>query len=257
MPAIPEYEIYAMKYAERQADLSTFMLGVEPGRETITIDYFVWLLQGGSEPIVVDTGFTPQIAEARQRKYLASPADQLRKLGVDAADVKKVLISHLHWDHFGGFSFFPNATFYLQTKEYQYWTGPVMRFRAAQGLVEANDMAELVRLNMQGRVHFVDGVEEVAPGISLHYVGGHTAGIQVARVSTKKGQAVVASDASHLFRNVEENTPANLITNLPEMFSAFDAIRELSSGPHLWFPGHDPAVLQRFPTQSTDIAYLR
>ena len=46
MPAIPEYEIYAMKYAERQADLSTFMLGVEPGRETITIDYFVWLLQG-------------------------------------------------------------------------------------------------------------------------------------------------------------------------------------------------------------------
>ena len=33
MPAIPEYEIYAMKYAERQADLSTFMLGVEPGRE--------------------------------------------------------------------------------------------------------------------------------------------------------------------------------------------------------------------------------
>ena len=50
-------------------------------------------------------------------------------------------------------------------------------------------MAELVRLNMQGRVHFVDGIEEVTPGISLHYVGGHTAGIQVARVNTKKGQA--------------------------------------------------------------------
>jgi glyoxylase-like metal-dependent hydrolase (beta-lactamase superfamily II) len=82
------------------------MLGVEPGRETITIDYFVRLFQGGAEPIVVDTGFTPQIAEARKRKYLASPADQLRKLGVDPADVKTVLISHLHWDHFGGFGFF-------------------------------------------------------------------------------------------------------------------------------------------------------
>jgi glyoxylase-like metal-dependent hydrolase (beta-lactamase superfamily II) len=257
MPAIPEYEIYAMKYADRQADLSTFMLTAEPGRETITIDYFVWLLQGGPEPIVVDTGFTPQIARARKRNYLATPADQLRKLGVDPADVKKVLISHLHWDHFGGFGFFPNATFYLQTKEYQYWTGPVMRFRAAQGLVEADDMAELVRLNMQGRVRFVDGVEAVTPGISLHYVGGHTAGIQVARVNTQKGQAVVASDASHLFRNVEENTPANLITNLPEMFSAFDAIRELSSGPDLWLPGHDPAVLQRFPTHGTEIACLK
>ena len=64
MPTIPEYEIYAMKYAERQTDLSTFMLGVEPGRETITIDYFVWLLQGGAEPIVVDTGFTPRTVRA-------------------------------------------------------------------------------------------------------------------------------------------------------------------------------------------------
>jgi glyoxylase-like metal-dependent hydrolase (beta-lactamase superfamily II) len=118
-------------------------------------------------------------------------------------------------------------------------------------------MAELVRLNMQGRVRFVDGVEEVVPGITLHYVGGHTAGIQVAQVNTAQGKAVVASDASHLFRNVEENTPANLITNLPEMFSAFDAIRQLSSGPDLWLPGHDPAVLQRFPLHAADIAYLR
>lgn len=257
MPAIPEYEIYAMKYAERQADLSTFMMTADPGRETITIDYFVWLLQGGAEPIVVDTGFTPEIAEVRRRKYVASPAEQLRKLGVDATEVKKVLISHLHWDHFGGFSLFPNATFYLQLKEYQYWTGPIMRFRAAQGLVQADDMAELVRLNMQGRVHFVEGHEEVVPGVSLHYVGGHTAGIQVARVNTTKGKAVIASDASHLYRNVEENTPTSLITNLPEMFSAFDAIRGLSSGPDLWFPGHDPAVLQRFPIQQEGIAYLR
>jgi glyoxylase-like metal-dependent hydrolase (beta-lactamase superfamily II) len=253
---MPDYRIYALKYAERQADLSTFLMTAEPGQETITIDYFVWLLQGGEEPIVVDTGFTPEIAQARRRRYLASPAEQLRKLGVDAREVKKVLITHLHWDHFGGFSLFPNATFYLQTKEYQYWTGPVMRFPAAQHLVEANDMAELVRLNLQGRVRFVDGVAEVAPGISLHYVGGHTAGMQVVRVHTAKGYAVVASDASHLFRNLEQNTPTSLITHLPEMFSAFDAIRELSSGPELWLPGHDPAVLQRFPTQGADIAYL-
>ena len=257
MATIPEYQIYALKYAERQADLSTFMLTAEPGRETITIDYFVWLLQGGSEPIVVDTGFTPQMAEARKRKYHASPADQLRRLGVDAKAVKKVLITHLHWDHFGGFGYFPNATFYLQTKEYQYWTGPLLRFKAAQRSIEPQDMAELVRLNLQGRIRFVDGSEEVVPGISLHYVGGHTAGTQVVRVNTAKGSAVIASDASHLFRNVEENTPVSIITNLPEMFTAFDTIRGLASGPNLWLPGHDPQVLHRFPTQAPDIAYLK
>jgi hypothetical protein len=41
------------------------------------------------------------------------------------------------------------------------------------------------------------------------------------------------------------------------MFSAFDAIRGFASGPNLWLPGHDPAVLQRFPTHSAGIAYLR
>lgn len=257
MATIPEYQIYAMKYAERQADLAHFMLTAQPGQETITIDYFVWLIQGGPEPIVVDTGFTPQIAEARKRTYHASPADQLRKLGVDPGDIKKVLISHLHWDHFGGFGYFPNATFYLQTTEYQYWTGPVLRFKAARMSIEAHDMPELVRLNLQGRVHFVDGSAEVIPGISVHYVGGHTAGTQVVRVNTAKGHAVIASDASHLFRNVEENTPVNIITHLPEMFTAFETIRGLASGPNMWLPGHDPQVLQRFPTYAPDIAYLK
>jgi hypothetical protein len=35
------------------------------------------------------------------------------------------------------------------------------------------------------------------------------------------------------------------------------AMRGLSSGPYLWLPGHDPAVLQRFPTHSAGIAYLK
>jgi hypothetical protein len=41
------------------------------------------------------------------------------------------------------------------------------------------------------------------------------------------------------------------------MFSAFDATRRFASGPNLRSLGHDPAVLQRFPTHSAGIAYLR
>jgi hypothetical protein len=68
MPVIPEYEIYAMKCAERRADLSTFMLGVEAGRETITIDYFVWLLQGG----VKRSSSTPALRRRLPRRATAS-----------------------------------------------------------------------------------------------------------------------------------------------------------------------------------------
>jgi hypothetical protein len=38
------------------------------------------------------------------------------------------------------------------------------------------------------------------------------------------------------------------------MFRAFDAIRGFASGPNLRLPGHDPAVLQRFPAHSAGMA---
>lgn len=58
----------------------------------------------------------------------------LRKAGIDPADITKVLMSHLHKDHAGGLSgdcapgmsssartlAFPNATYYIQRRELQY-----------------------------------------------------------------------------------------------------------------------------------------
>ncbi len=49
----------------------------------------------------------------------------------------------------------------------------------------------------KGRVSFYDGDAELAPNISLHHIGGHTKGLQVVRLWTRKGWLVRASDASH------------------------------------------------------------
>ncbi len=122
MPTIPAYQIYAMRYAESQYDLSTFLLTIPPGHETTTRDFFVWLLQGEPEPIVVDTGFTPQIAAVCQRTYHVRLVDQLRTLGGDAKDVKKGTITHLHWDHFGGVATSPTPPSTCKPKSIS--TGP-------------------------------------------------------------------------------------------------------------------------------------
>jgi len=79
----------------------------------------------------------------------------------------------------------------------------------------------------------------------VHHVGGHTAGMQIVSVAHARGQAVVASDASHYYRNFEERIPFNTLQDLPRMYGAFDKIRALASSEDLVLPGHDPLVLER------------
>ena len=64
-----------------------------------------------------------RVAERRGRKMLLAPDIGLRRLGVDAAEVRDVIITHLHYDHVGNFDLFPAATFHVQDLEMHYATG--------------------------------------------------------------------------------------------------------------------------------------
>ena len=50
------------------------------------------------------------------------------------------------------------------------------------------------------------------PGIRVHRVGGHTAGLQIVTVNTARGPVVLTSDASHFYHNVETRQPVQIIT---------------------------------------------
>ena len=52
------------------------------------------------------------------------------------------------------------------------------------------------------RVTFHSGDGEVAPGVTVHRVGGHSDGLQVVRVETARGPVVLASDAAHYYGNL-------------------------------------------------------
>jgi glyoxylase-like metal-dependent hydrolase (beta-lactamase superfamily II) len=94
------------------------------------------------------------------------------------------------------------------------------------------------------------------PGIAVHHVGGHTAGMQIVTVAHARGQAVVASDASHYYRNFSERIPFNTLHDLPRMYAAFAKIRELASSEELVLPGHDPLVLERLTKVGDGIVEL-
>jgi glyoxylase-like metal-dependent hydrolase (beta-lactamase superfamily II) len=127
----------------------------------------------------------------------------------------------------------------------RFYTGPHAPRPAFRHSVEVEDIAAFVRLNYEGRVRFADGEAEVMPGVRVHRVGGHTAGMQIVSVSTARGQAVIASDASHYYRNLEEEIPFTTLHDLPGVYDAFRRIRALADAPELIVPGHDPLVLER------------
>lgn len=115
-----------------------------------------------------------------------------------------------------------------------------------RGLVERDDIERLVGYGLDGRLLFVDGEHEVVPGVRVHHVGGHTAGLQIVSVQTARGTVVLAADASHLYGNIENDAPFGVITELPAMYDTFDRINGLAGSPELVVPGHDPDVLARF-----------
>src|SRR5579875_681747 len=110
----PEYEVFALRYARRDAMRSEHFIGGDPHDGPMPMDYFVWLIRGEGRAIVVDSGFTEAVAKRRRREYLRDPIDALALLGVDPADVADVVLTHLHYDHVGNFHRFPKAQFHLQ-----------------------------------------------------------------------------------------------------------------------------------------------
>lgn len=239
------YEIYALKYAEKELDACQFFYR-EPLHERITLYFYFWCILGGPFPILVDTGFCREDAEVREVSKYINPSSLLNKIGVDVMKVPWVVVTHLHWDHWGGYSLFPKATFWIQREEVAFFTGPIAKYEIYQRLVNPVLLAELVNLNYGGRIHLLEGDQQVLPGIKVHQVGGHTAGTQIVTVRTTQGEVVLASDASHFYRNIEKRQPVQIITNLPQMLRAFDKIEELAGSKELIVAGHDPDVVNRF-----------
>jgi glyoxylase-like metal-dependent hydrolase (beta-lactamase superfamily II) len=252
MPA--PYEVYAIRYArhaERTARAN--FIGGDDHDGPSPIDFFVWLVRSEAGTFVVDTGFDADVAERRGRGLTAPVEAGLAALGVAPASVADVIITHMHYDHAGNHGLFANARYHLQDAEMDYCTGRCMGHAALRAAYAADDVVEMVRKVYDGRVAFHAGDAEIAPGLSLHHIGGHTKGLQAVRVWTRRGWLVLASDAAHLYANIEEGRPFPIVQDVAAMLEGHRRLRALASNDDLVIPGHDPLVLARFPAARPEL----
>jgi glyoxylase-like metal-dependent hydrolase (beta-lactamase superfamily II) len=250
---VEPFEVYAIRYATVAQTEAENFIGGDPHESGEPLDYFVWLARNSAGTYVIDTGFNEAAAGRRKREFLRSPVDGLRDLGTDAATVEEVIITHLHYDHVGNFDLFPQATFHLQDSEMAYATGRNMSKGFFSHAYEPDEVVAMVRNVYAGRVKFHDGDVELAPGLSLHHVGGHTMGLQVVRLWTRVGWLVLASDASHFAANMQEGKPFPIVFDIGRMKDGWQRIRELVDDESHIVPGHDPLVMRQYSAPSPEL----
>lgn len=243
-----DYQVYAVRYGEhvnRAAGLN--LLGADPHDAPMPMDFFVWVIIGNGRTFVVDTGFDTEMGKIRKRDVTRPVAEGLRASGIDLEDVTDVIVTHMHYDHVGNQELFPNARYHLQEKEMHFCTGACMCYSHLRHPFAVEDVLRMVRRVFEGRVVYYDGSAEIAPGLSVHWVGGHSVGLQIVRVKTTRGFVVLASDSSHYYANFEQRIPFPIVVNVDEVLNGYDTLYELASSPAHIVPGHDPLVTSRYP----------
>lgn len=248
-----EWEVYAVKYADRNARTRTHSFIFDDNHDAPhAMDYFMWLLRRGNRNILVDTGYDEKEAASRDRPIRMNPVAALAPLGLKPEDINELIVTHLHYDHAGGLALFPNAHLHMQAAEMAFATGPCMCHDTLKMPFTADHICEAVQRLYAGKLTFHEGDVEIAEGLSLHCIGGHSRGLQAVRVFTKAGWMVLASDAAHYYENFWLKKPFPIVVDLQNMLDGFGKLESLASKKELVVPGHDPLVRNLFPNTLDD-----
>jgi glyoxylase-like metal-dependent hydrolase (beta-lactamase superfamily II) len=237
------YQVFAVRYATiPQFPVSSLVQGAEEGRK-LDIAMMVWVVRGGKHVILVDSGFyRPDLIKNWKPVDYVRPDEAVKRAGVRPEEVTDVILTHAHWDHADGADLFPNATIWIQKDEYEYYLT-----RAGKAGVTVDDINALTHAKDAKRLQLVDGDREILPGVSVYTGGRHTYASQYVGVTTKDGPVILASDNVYLYENIEKHAPIAQTFDAKSNLAAQDRMKTIVHDVGLIVPGHDPAVMTRFP----------
>lgn len=211
----------------------------------------MFVLRSGDRTVIVDTGGPSDEGLIRSRipfGYVVEDQERienaLARLGVQADDVDLVVNTHLHWDHCSNNDVFRNAEFLVQRAELGYAAAPCPLDFGAYGIHEGSNPPFAQSLD---RVRPVDGASEIASGLGVLPLPGHSPGSQGVRVDTGEGTFVITGDCVDTLdnwdnRGAEVPLPSGRYTDLPALYSSLVHLKGTGWTP---LPSHDHAVVDK------------
>jgi glyoxylase-like metal-dependent hydrolase (beta-lactamase superfamily II) len=248
------YKITILKNADWFAP-GTVMFDHGYGRhDPVEICLVFFLIEGNGRKILVDTGMdgidrTYTEKDKLQFDHLGSSKDTrelLAEAGVTCEEIDTVLLTHLHFDHYWNVEQFPNARFIVHRKEWFHVMDPSnLPINPIEGFPRA-PLAYLAgeafdRLTLTGDDY------QAAPGISMHWVGGHSPGGMAVKVETHDGPYIIVGDAFYLYEHIEKNIPIGYCTDYREVLQGYEWLRN-QNVPLL--PAHDYHIFERYPSRT-------
>jgi glyoxylase-like metal-dependent hydrolase (beta-lactamase superfamily II) len=170
----------------------------------------ILVIKSATHTILVDAGVGYKMNEKLSKIYNVDHhqfrlEQSLAKHGLSPADVTDVIITHMHFDHIGGATYydgdtlkltFPNATHYVQGEQWDWANYPSDKDRASYMPENFKPIEEA------GRLMQLDGPKELFPGVETLVMYGHTPGMQLPKISDGKTTLLYCADlmptASHI-----------------------------------------------------------
>lgn len=153
------------------------------------------LIRQGKDLVLVDIGSGTHF-QASAGKLV----ENLGTLGVDPAEITKVIFTHAHPDHSGatttaeGKVLYPNAQYYISSAEWEFWTDKNYEAHMPAALHEFARGAQRDLFAVKDRLTLFNPGEEIVPGISAIGTPGHTPG-HISLELAGDGNLLITGDA--------------------------------------------------------------
>lgn len=242
------YNIYFCRFATATGNSNTqflnFHLYCEEVKEAQT-DYYVWVIKNDERTVLVDTGFSGLTSHRRGKTMFVEVPHFWDQIGVDRTKPIDVILTHLHYDHAGNLDYLNNPHVLISRSERDFWFSDSSDGFLISYYKEDQDLASIKTLEDQGNVTLFDGEYDLAPGIKVIEIGGHTPGQCIVLVDTCAGRICLASDAVHFHRELNEDKPFTAVTDLPALYNGLKRIRTMLEQGEIVkvISGHDPIEL--------------
>jgi len=245
------YIIHLLKYADWFAPGTTVYDHAYGRHDPVKICLVGFLVRGEGRTIMIDTGMdgidaTYTEADKARWNHLGpsrNTADLLADFDLTPGDVDTVVLTHLHFDHYVNAPLYSKARFFVPAREWRY----IMDSANAAACPPIGFPREPLNwLAGRGdRLTLIDDGHEIAPGITMHWTGGHSPGHMVVKIPTAQGTVIVVGDAFYLYEHIEQDIPLGYRTSLAEVLEGYRWLRQQKA---VLLPAHDYGIFERHPS---------